>query len=78
MFESTLGITLNNKEVLRKAILEAAANSDAAHAIGDNGHGMVYVLRFLLTTTNRTASILTAWIILHGEDFPRLVTCYIL
>jgi hypothetical protein len=78
VFESTLGITVNNQEVLREAILEAAANLDEANAIGDNGHGMVYVLRFPLTTANRTAMILTAWIILHGEDFPRLVTCYIL
>jgi hypothetical protein len=78
VFESTLGITLNNQEVLREAILAAAANSDEANAIGDNGHGMVYVLRFPLTTANRTAMILTAWIILHGEGFPRLVTCYIL
>ena len=46
VFESTLGITVNNQEVLREAILEAAANSDEANAIGDNGHGMVYVLRF--------------------------------
>src|SRR5919108_759186 len=61
MFESTLGITLNNQEVLRKAILEAAVYSDQANAIGDNGHGMVYVLRFPLTRANRTTMILTVW-----------------
>ena len=61
MFESTLGITLNNQEVLRKAILGAAVNSEQANAIGDNGHGMVYVLRFPLTRANRIAMILTVW-----------------
>jgi uncharacterized protein DUF6883 len=78
VFESVLGITLSNRDALRDAILAAAANSDEAEAIGDNGHGMVYLLRFPLTTAHGTAMILTVWIILHGEDFPRLVTCYIL
>jgi len=78
VFESVLGITLSNQNVLRQAILAAAANSDQAEAVGDNGHGIVYLLRFPLVTAHRTAMILTAWIILHGEDFPRLVTCYIL
>lgn len=78
VFESVLGITLSNRNVLRQAILAAAANSDQAEAVGDNGHGIVYLLRFPLVTAHRTAMILTAWIILHGEDFPRLVTCYIL
>lgn len=78
VFESVLGITLSNRETLRDAILTAAANSEEAEAIGDNGHGIVYTLRFTLTTAHGTAMILTVWIILHGEDFPRLVTCYIL
>ena len=78
VFESVLGITLSNQNVLRQAILTAAANSDQAEAVGDNGHGIVYLLRFPLVTAHRTAMILTAWIILHGEDFPRLVTFYIL
>ncbi len=74
VFESVLGITLNNRDALRDAILAAAENSDEAQAIGDNGHGMVYLLRFPLTTAHGTAMILTVWIILQGEDFPRLVT----
>jgi hypothetical protein len=47
VFDLTLGITLRNQELLRDAILAAAAKSDEAQALGDNGHGMVYVLRFL-------------------------------
>jgi len=78
VFESVLGITLGNQQVLRDAILSAAANSDDAEPLGDNGHGIVYLLRFPAATAHRTVMILTAWVILHGEDFPRLVTCYIL
>ena len=78
VFESVLGITLGNQQVLREAILAAAVHSEEVEALGDNGHGMVYVLRFSLTTANRTAIILTAWIIRYEEDFPGLITCYIL
>ena len=78
VFESVLGITLANREILRQAILSAVTDSDQAEALGDNGHGAVYALRFPLQTENGRATVLTAWIILHAEDFPRLTTCYII
>ena len=78
VFESMLGITRGNQQVLREAILAATVNSEEVEALGDNGYGAVYVLRFPLTIAHRTAVILTAWIIRHEEDFPRLITCYIL
>ena len=78
VFESVLGITLANLEVLRQAILAAAENSDEAEPLGNNGHGEVYVLRFPLETQRGRATVLTVWIIRDSEDFPRLITCYIL
>ena len=78
VFESVLGITLANADVLRHALLNATVNSDQVEPRGDNGFGEVYVLRFPLTTTKGTATVLSAWIIRHGEDFPRLTTCYII
>ena len=77
VFESVLGITLANVQVLRSALLNAATFSDQAELKGDNGFGTVYVLRFPLNTAKGTANVLSAWIIRHGEDFPRLTTCYI-
>ncbi len=50
VFESVLGITLANAEVLRKAVLSAATTSDGAQASGDNGFGEVFTLRFSLAT----------------------------
>lgn len=76
-FESVLGIALANAEVLRAALLEAAADSDTAVSHGDNGFGEVFVLRFPFATAKATATLLTAWIIRHAEDFPRLITCQI-
>jgi hypothetical protein len=77
VFASALGITLANRHILRQAILVAASDSDEAEARGDNGHGQVFVIRFVLSTEQGSATVLTAWIILHGEDIPRLTTCYI-
>lgn len=64
--------------MLREAVRRAAAESDRAEARGDNGFGEVFVLRFPLTTDLGTATVLTAWIVREDEDFPRLVTCYIM
>jgi len=78
VFEAVLGITLTNAELLRAAILSAAATSDEAEARGDNGFGEVFNLRFAITTRRGSATVLTGWIVRHNEDFPRLTTCYII
>ena len=77
MFRSVLGITVDNADVLQRALLEAAETSDQAEARGDNGFGDVYVLRFSMRTLVGTGTVLSVWIVRHGEDFPRLATCYI-
>jgi len=59
-------------------VLDAAVASDDVEARGDNGFGEVFVLRFPLQTETGSAVVITAWIIRHSEDFPRLTTCYIL
>lgn len=76
VFDSVLGISLANRELLRHAILSAAETSDQAEPLGNNGHGEVYVLRFPVETARGHTTVLTVWIIQNGEDFPRLVSCY--
>jgi hypothetical protein len=77
VFDAVLGITLTNAEILREALLNAAAHADNVESRGDNGFGNVYVVRFPLQTVKGAATVLSGWIIRHGEDFPRLTTCYI-
>jgi hypothetical protein len=77
VFESCLGISLANKEILAKGLLDAAGCSEDAVPKGDNGFGETFVLRFSLTTRMGVATILSAWIVRHGEDFPRLTSCFI-
>ena len=76
VFASVLGITLGKVHLLRDAVL-AAAISEEVESRGDNGFGQAFVLRFPMTTSQGSATVLTAWIVRHGEDFPRLTTCYI-
>lgn len=78
VFESALGIALDRIDVLRDAITAAAATADDAAYRGDNGFGDVYVIKFPMTTERGSRLILSAWIVRHGEDFPRLTTCYVL
>ena len=77
VFESALGITMANRHVLAAALLEASASSANAVAMGDNGFGQTFVLRFPLTTEAGSATVLSTWIIRDGEDFPRLTSSYI-
>lgn len=39
--------------------------------------GLRRALRFPLSTAKGTGAVLSVWIVRHGEDFPRLTTCYI-
>jgi hypothetical protein len=75
VFQSVLGISLKNANLLRDALKQAAATSEDAVHHGNNGFGENYELRFRLATELGAATILSAWIVRQDEDFPRLTTC---
>jgi len=77
VFESVLGITLTNADLLRSALRNAAASSTLAVHRGNNGFGDVYSLTLPVATDKGAATVLSVWIIRQGERFPRLVTCFI-
>ena len=76
VFASALGITQANAYLLRSAILSAAVSGEA-EARGENAFGKIFNLRFAMSTERGRAIVLTGWIVLHNEDFPRLTTCFI-
>jgi hypothetical protein len=78
VFEAVLGVAILNKHVLAGALLNAAKNSNEAVALGDNGFGETYALRFELVTEKGSAAVMSGWIIRRNERFPRLTTCYIM
>jgi len=77
VFKSALNLTINNVEELKIALLKAVKTEDA---IPDkiNPYGQKYIIDFPLTRDNKTAIIHSVWIVRNDENFPRLVTCYIL
>ncbi|MBF2057622.1 MAG: hypothetical protein IGQ45_10485 [Cyanobacterium sp. T60_A2020_053] len=77
VFKSALGITLDNLEELKIVLLEAVKNYEAILTKA-NSYGQKYIIDFPLTRNNQTAIIQSVWIIRNEENFPRLVTCYVL
>lgn len=77
LFESLLGVNRQNAELLLKAVEKAAVSGDSVIGKLDN-YGQRYAVDFAFAGPGGTATIRTAWIIRNGEDFPRLVTCFIL
>jgi len=78
VFAAVLGITQINAGILRRALLAAAATSDAAQPGRHDEFGRRYRLRARITTLKGSAIVHSGWIVDPGKDFPRLTTCYII
>ncbi len=76
VFDAALGINQSNYHVLKEAILEAVFSNFAIFE-KENNFGELYRLDFSMTYGGKTAIVRTGWVILGGEDFARLTTCFI-
>jgi hypothetical protein len=63
--------------IVRAALLEAVRDRDGLPGEADE-HGQRYTVDFPMTGVLREATIRSIWIIRSTENFPRLVSCYIL
>ena len=77
VFKSALNIDINNFEDLKIALLNAVKNYEAI-VESQNQYGQKYVIDFPLSHDRRTAIVRSVWIVKNSENFPRLVTCYVL
>jgi hypothetical protein len=77
VFASVLGLTQNQSEILRKALL-AAIKLGKAIPTGKDVYGQRYQLDFEMEGIKGTATVRSLWIIRAKENFPRLSSCYIL
>lgn len=77
LFETLLGLNLGNADLLLSALEDAAATGEAVTGKLDK-YGQRYVIDFDFAGPRGAATIRSAWIIRRSEEFPRLVTCYIL
>ena len=77
VFKSALDMDLDNIEILKSALLKAVKENDAV-LDRENNYGKKYIIDFPLTHQNKTAIIHSVWIVRNNENYPRLVTCYVL
>ena len=77
MFREILGITLDNAGLLVNALQEAAATGEAVPGKLDH-YGQRYVVDFRLQGPGGITAVRSVWIVSATEQFPRLVSCYIL
>jgi len=77
LFSSLLGLTADDAEELKAAILQAIQKYKAEPGSEDQ-YGKRYSVDFKMTTKKGTAEVRSTWIIRSHEDFARLTSCYIL
>ncbi len=77
VFVTALGITADDAEELRQAILSAVLTEDATPTERDE-YGQRFVVDFLMRRHGKEAVVRSSWIIRRGEDVPRLTSCYVL
>jgi hypothetical protein len=77
VFAAALGLSAQDAEELRDALLAAAQTNDALPTEQD-AYGQRYVLDFRMRGPSGQAIVRSSWIIRSDEDFPRLTSCYVL
>lgn len=71
-------MTSENAEKLRVILLSTAVVNNEVSMIDADQYGRRYSLDVIVTLGSREALVRSAWIIKTSEDFPRLVSCYVL
>lgn len=76
VFRAALDIGPAEANELRAALRNALQERDA-RPTKRTDYGQNYQLDLEMTRNDKTATIRSIWSMRNGEDFPRLVTCYI-
>jgi len=77
VFASALGLTADDAETLRSALLAAARTQEALLGESDR-YGRRYVVEFRMAGPAGEAVIRSSWIVRSGETVPRLTSCHVL
>ena len=77
VFVTALGITANEAEELREAILSAITTEEAIPTERDE-YGQRYVVDFSMKRQVKEAVVRSSWIVRRGEDHPSVASCYVL
>ena len=79
IFAAKLGLTVDDAETLRQALLDAArVREQQMRTTERDQFGQRYVLDFDMQTEVGTSTIRSTWIVRAGENELRLTSCYVL
>lgn len=74
---ASVGLGISDAEWLCERLKEAARGHECQPG-KKTTYGQRYLLDFDLSHEEKTARLRSVWNVRPGEDFPRLVTCYVL
>ena len=66
------------KQGVLKELRTYAVHQNVAIPTKRNAYGEKYVIDFEMNHSGQMAIVRSAWIVRDNENFPRLVTCYVL
>jgi hypothetical protein len=78
VFLSALGMVSSDAAGLREVLLSAAVVNNDVFMMNVDEYGCRYSMDVVVMWVSREALVRSAWIIKTGEEFPRLVSCYVL
>ena len=76
VFRAALDLGPEHSDELRSALIQAIQNYEAI-IDKQSEYGIKYAIFFPMTRGDKQATIKSIWIVHHEEDFPRLVSCYV-
>lgn len=76
VFDKLLGLSSNDAEWFRAVLKKEILAADAIKSKEDQ-YGERYMVEFDLKTKQGQARVRSTWILLKGEAYPRLTSCYI-
>lgn len=77
VFASALGLTEDDAIELKEEIVKSITGAPCDISESDR-YGQRYVVDFVYHRGGLQAKVRTSWIIKSNENFPRMVSCYIL
>jgi hypothetical protein len=76
LFAAVFGLTAADAVAFREYRLQVVKTHDAQ--LGDQlRHGQMYRIDLTMTWNSVSENVRTTWIVRQGEDFPRLVSCFV-
>jgi hypothetical protein len=77
VFRAALDIGIAEAAELQSILLQSVKVYNAIPS-KSNQQGQKYIIDFSITRLEKQTSVRSAWIVRYDENFPRLVTCYVL